>query len=384
MGLTSKKLLALALLAAFLIFAGIVWLWPRLAGRGVRRVLGRIGSLLLTQVLMITALGLFLNQYFGFYGSWDDLLGTAHEPVTVTGHDALAKPGLRVTGSRRMATAGADVPSVAGRIEEVTIRGAASGITSSGYVYLPPEYFQRAYATRKFSSVLVLTGYPGVTLALIKGLQYPQIEHRLIAQGKMPPTVLVMMRPTLVPPRDTECMDIPKGPRTETFFTRDLTQLVSGHYRVGVQARDWGVMGDSTGGYCALKMTMRHPRAFSAAVGLSPSYRAPIDLTTGDLFGGSKRLKSENNLMWRLGHKPSPPVSLLVTSSRHGEHDYKATMHFIQKIKQLDERGAPTHVFSIILGTGGHNFNTWRREIPAALEWLGGRLDGPASVREVR
>jgi S-formylglutathione hydrolase FrmB len=35
-----------------------------------------------------------------------------------------------------------------------------------------------------------------------------------------------------------------------------------------------------------------------------------------------------------------------------------------------------TRISSIILESGGHNFNTWRREIPAALEWMSGRLDG--------
>jgi S-formylglutathione hydrolase FrmB len=35
-----------------------------------------------------------------------------------------------------------------------------------------------------------------------------------------------------------------------------------------------------------------------------------------------------------------------------------------------------TRISSIILESGGHNFNTWRREIPATLEWVSGRLGG--------
>lgn len=34
----------------------------------------------------------------------------------------------------------------------------------------------------------------------------------------------------------------------------------------------------------------------------------------------------------------------------------------------------PTRISSIILDIGGHNFNTWRREIPATLQWISGRL----------
>lgn len=91
----------------------------------------------------------------------------------------------------------------------------------------------------------------------------------------MQPTVLVMMRPTVAPPRDTECVDIPNGPQTETFFTKDLRADIAGHYRIGREARSWGVIGDSTGGYCALKMAMRHPDAYSSAVALSGAYKAP-------------------------------------------------------------------------------------------------------------
>ncbi|MFF5582505.1 alpha/beta hydrolase [Streptomyces hygroscopicus] len=373
MGLTSNNIVIAAAVAALLLFAATVWLWPRLAGRGVVPVLGRVGLLLGTQLTVFMAFGLFANQSFGFYGSWSDLFGTQDEPGVVVDHDT---PGtrVRVTDTRHLAVAGSSSPEVAGRIEKVNIQGPVSGIASPAYVYLPPEYFQPEYARRTFPAALVLTGYPGTTEALINGLKYPQNAHKLVSSGKMQPLVLVMMRPTVASPRDTECVDVPRGPQTETFFTRDVPKAVSQHYRVGKQARNWGVIGNSTGGYCALKMAMRHPDAFSAAAGLSPSYEAPIDATTGDLFGGSERLKRENDLMWRLDHEPAPPVSLLVSSSEHGEKNYKDTVRFVNKVKRLNRRGEPTRISSIILGTGGHNFNTWRREVPAALEWLGGRL----------
>ncbi|MET8014375.1 alpha/beta hydrolase-fold protein [Streptomyces sp. NPDC005271] len=373
MGLTSNNIVIVAVVAAVLLFAATIWLWPRLAGRGVTAVLARVGMLLATQLSVFAAFGLFANQSFGFYGSWSDLFGTENEPGVVVDHDT---PGtrVRVTDTRHITMDGGSAPRVAGRIDKVNIQGPVSRITGPAYVYLPPEYFQPEYAKRAFPAALVLTGYPGTTEALINGLKYPQNAHKLVKEGRMQPTILVMTRPTLAPPRDTECMDVPGGPRTETFFTKDLPKAVSEHYRVGKQARNWGVIGNSTGGYCALKMAMRHPGAFSAAVGLSPSYKAPIDSTTGDLFGGSERLERENDLMWRLDHKPAPPVSLLVSSSEHGEKNYKDTVRFVNKVKRLNRSGEPIRISSMILRTGGHNFNTWKREVPASLEWLGSRL----------
>lgn len=369
MGLTSKKVLLLAVLVAVALFILTIWLWPRLSKKNWRAVLGRVGLLLATQLSVFAAVGLSANSSFGFYASWADLFGQEQEPGVVTNYQTGPNgTKLQMLGTERISVQNGSRPSAAGRIDKVLIRGEHSKIASPAFVYLPPQYFQKKYANKKFPAALVLTGYPGTAEALYKKLHFPQTEHELLKQRKMQPTVLVMMRPTVAPPRDTECVDIPNGPQTETFFTKDLRADISEHYRIGAEARNWGVMGDSTGGYCALKMAMRHPEAYSTAVSLSGSYKAPLDATTGALFGGSKQLELENNLLWRQRNMPAPPVNLLVTSSKQGESNYPHTLRFIQQTK------SPTRVSSIILDSGGHNFNTWRREIPAALEWLGSRL----------
>jgi S-formylglutathione hydrolase FrmB len=139
---------------------------------------------------------------------------------------------------------------------------------------------------------------------------------------------------------------------------------------VGKKPGSWGIIGDSTGGYCALKLAMHHPGVYAAGAGLSPYYKAPSDPTTGDLFQGNGTLRNEADLWWYLKHRPAPDTSLLVTSSKIGEHNYKDTLKFIDRVRANNS----TRIASIILDSGGHNFNTWRREIPAALQWIGGRL----------
>lgn len=369
MGLTSKKVLVIAVLIAVALFVLTIWLWPRLSRGNWRAVLGRVGLLLATQISVFAAVGLFANNAFGFYASWADLFGQEQEPGVVVDHPTGPNgTKLQMLGTQRVSVAGGSRPEVGGRIDKVLVHGEKSGISSPAYVYLPPQYFQQQYAHTLFPASVVLTGYPGTAEALFKKLHFPQTQHALLQQKKMQPTVLIMMRPTVAPPRDTECVDVPNGPQTETFFTQDLRRDIAGHYRVGPDAKSWGVIGDSTGGYCALKMTMRHPEAFSTGAALSGSYKAPLDATTGDLFGGSKQLERENDLLWRQRHLPAPPVNLLVTSSKQGEGNYKSTLKFIEQTK------SPSRVSSIILDSGGHNFNTWRREIPAAMEWLGSRL----------
>ncbi|WP_228979511.1 esterase family protein [Streptomyces sp. DH12] len=367
MGLTSNKVLALAVLVAVALFALTVWLWPRLARRGPKAVLGRVGLLLVTQLSLFAAVGLAANNYFLFYGSWADLLGQEQEMGVVVDHSAGSRH-VRVVEKRGMDVPGGHHPATGGQIQKVVVEGRRSGIESPAYVYLPPEYFQPAHARRTFPAAVVLTGYPGTAENLLKGLRYPRTAHDQAKAGKMQPMVLVMLRPTVAPPRDTECVDVPGGPRTETFFAEDLPEAVSRTYRVGTKPRNWGFIGNSTGGYCALKIALHHPDRFSAGAGLSAYYKAAEDVTTGDLFRGDATLRNRADLLWSLDNVRQGASSFLVTTSRQGEGNLRGTRDFIAKVK------APARVSSITLDSGGHNFGTWNREIPPALVWMSGRL----------
>ncbi|MGW0818843.1 alpha/beta hydrolase [Streptomyces viridiviolaceus] len=373
MGLTSDTVLALAVLSGVVLFVGTVWLWPRLARRSAPAVCGRVGLLLATQLALFAAVGLAVNQAFGFYASWADLFGRETGQGVVVDHTAGESGGpLEVVGTRRVQAAGAARPEVAGQIQRIEVVGRTTHIATPAYVYLPPEYFQPRHRTRMFPAAVVLTGYPGTAEALVDKLHYPRTALGLAKDGRMQPMILVMLRPTVAPPRDTECVDVPGGPQTETFFAEDLPEAVLSHYRVGRKPGSWGVVGDSTGGYCALKLAMHHPGVYAAGAGLSAYYDAPSDPTTGDLFHGDEELRNRADLWWYLKHMPTPDTSLLVTSSKAGESNYKDTLEFIERVKAKKR----TRISSIILESGGHNFNTWRREIPATLQWLGGRLSG--------
>ncbi|MDH6139480.1 MULTISPECIES: alpha/beta hydrolase [Kitasatospora] len=371
LALTGTPLQIIACVLALLAFVATIWLWPKLGGKGWKAMLGRLGAFFGTQVLVLVAMGLIANSYFGFYTSWTDLLGTAGGPGTVVDH----KPSnaLSVTGEQKVYSTQGSAPERSGLIQKINLTGAQSGLSTSGYVYLPPQYFQAGYAKQQFPMALVLTGYPGTAEKLITLMQWPTTTLQAIQDKKLPPTVLVMMRPTLVGNRDTECMDVPHGPQVETFFTEDLPKALATGYRILPAASAHAAMGDSTGGYCALKFALRKPDAYGAAVALSADYSVSNDPTTGDLFGGSAQLKQENDLVWRLRNAPAAPVSLLLATS-YNEDNYKATQEMVGAFK------APTKLSTITLNSGGHNFHTWSREMPPALEWLGHQLSVPAAL----
>ncbi|MFG3225120.1 alpha/beta hydrolase [Kitasatospora sp. NPDC048194] len=372
LSLTGLPLQIAVSVIAVLVFAATMWLWPRFGGKGWKAWLGRIGAFLATQVSVLAAMGLIANSYFGFYSSWTDLLGTSGGLGTVVDHSPNAA-GVAVTGQQSFYSAQGSDPERSGLIQKIDVKGAGSGLSTEAYVYLPPQYFQPDFAKQRFPMALVLSGYPGIPEKLISLMQYPASALDAIERKKLPPTILVMTRPTLVGDRDTECVDVPNGPQVETFFTTDLPKALATAYRIGTDPANRAVIGNSTGGYCALKFALRKPDSYPSAIALSGYYSAAHDPTTGDLFGGSDKLKQENDLLWRLKNQPPVPVNLLLTTA-NDENNYAETQAMVGAFK------APTKMSTITLDTAGHNFHTWTREIPPALEWLGRHITMPPAA----
>ena len=410
MGLTSGFFIGLTIAAALASVAVTVWLWPRLASQRVAVIAGRLGLIAASQLLAICAILFILNGYLGFFPSWSALFGdgsaapaaatgivASSRPIVVTGTDLGPVPGgsaLPETADGRLAAKPPHVyaqhPAVAGRptaqgldlsggvasaargvgkVLQVTLSGEHTGIASvADYVYLPPQYFQPAYARTRFPVVLALTGYPNDPWSIVRRLALPATAARLAAAGKIGPAVYVMMNVSVALPRDTECTNVPAGPQALTFLAQDVPLAVERTFRVQSGRSGWAVIGYSTGGYCAAKLAMMDPYQFSAAVSLAGYYTAVKDDTTGNVYGGSAAFQNENNLDWRLAHLPAPPVSVLAASSRVGERDLPGTLAFLRLIRP------PMQGYSLILPQGGHNYGTWQRQLPQSLEWMNQRL----------
>lgn len=374
MELTSSGLIGLLFLAAVGITGATVWLWPRFAARGIRPVLSRLGLLVASQLALTVAMVAAINSYFLFYGNWGELLGTQQGTAQVKHNDrASAVSPANPLGRSISALVDKEHrrdPAKYGQLESIHIPGVRTGFRQHAYISLPPEYFRPEFQKRKFPVALMLTGYPGSAKSLITLLKLPEFVRKGAAAGKLAPTIYVMTTPTVMPPRDTECTDVPAGPKAATYFGQDLPEALAGSYRVASSRAGWGIMGDSTGGYCAAKIAMMYSDRYSAAVTMSGHFRAVKDLTTGDLWGGSPNVRNENDLIWRLQHTPAPPISLLVTSSEKGERSYPQAKQFIQLVRP------PLQLDTVILKSGGHNYQTYGEVFPTVLEWMSQRLQG--------
>ncbi|WP_033212246.1 alpha/beta hydrolase [Kitasatospora phosalacinea] len=393
MGLTSTTLLLFTIAVAVAALGATVWWWPALARRHWRAVLGRIGALLGSQFALLAVVALVANDYFSFYSSWNDLLGTGPDaPVSVRAA-AAPVPGAtpsaatsaapssepdppdlpllpaQETGGEPVNTAGPRDPGRVGEIRAVRIPGARTGLSTDGYVYLPPQYFQPGNEQRRFPAIIAMTGFPGDAKALITRFNYPGVALDEIRAGRMQPTVLVLMRPSPAMPADPECEDVPDGAQADTYFAKDVPRAIGAAYRIATGPGAWGVMGNSTGGYCAAKLAMRHPEVFAGGVSISGYLKAAEDVTTGDLFKGSRQRRDQADLLWRLRNLPVPATGVMLSGAEKGDGDFRAEADAFTAAAK-----PPMAVAVASVPEGGHNYTTWIKLLPAGFQFLSQRL----------
>jgi enterochelin esterase-like enzyme len=364
------------LLAGLMVLVMVITLvlWPRVLGPQVLRAAQRLGMVLVCQVTAVLVVAAALNNYGYFYGTWSDLFGTNTQKATVTGvswpqgHFGKAGAVAAVSFVRPTEWSTPAQFATRGKVETVHITGTHTGLQMDTLVYLPPEYFQAAYAHRAFPAVEVLTGYPGIITSLVAHLHVPDLLLGEVQHHRAHPMVVVMLRPTVAPPRDTECTDVPDGPQAMTFLSQDVPSAIDGLLRV--RPVDWGAMGDSTGGYCAVKIAMTHSDVFRSAVSMSGYYRTLEDPTTGDLWGHSRVLRNLNDPEWLLANQSPPPISVLTSIGLYegGLTGLADTRKFLSLVRP------PMSASSVFVPGGGHNYTSWAKIVPTAMDWLSAKL----------
>src|SRR5512139_2268248 len=157
LGLTSAGFIIFLVVLTVASGAVTVRLWPRLAAKGVKPVLGRIGMLTLTQVVALLAVLAVGNRHYVFYSGWDDLLGTNTSQAQIKvvkartgGPGPQPAPNANVNANAIIRPLGVKHghrdPKVDGSLDAFHFRGRATGLSTDTYVMLPPQYYQPAYA----------------------------------------------------------------------------------------------------------------------------------------------------------------------------------------------------------------------------------------------
>jgi len=343
-------LTALAVAAAFL-------LWGRLRGPLWLRGAVRLLMILFCQLTAICVVAVWINNSYGLYSSWTDLLGEDNGTATA------AMPGP--PASLAKFTRGTD------GVLDTYFRGAHSKLSGQVLVWTPPQYGKAAYRTSRFPVVMLLHGVPGSPDSWLEGGGIPGVVTKLIDQRKVHPFILVM--PVINPGGiDTTCSNTPER-KVATWLTQDVPTLVKSQFRVLTDSRAWGLLGISTGGFCAAKLPLQYPDVFRYGAAMDP------DPFTGDASALPDPQLRQRNSPLHLARTTRAPIALYLLTTVQDRFSRPANLYALRDVVQY-----PGTVSVTVLPTGGHNWGTWERMYPAVFPWLSRHLEPPHTLAPPR
>ncbi len=366
MSLIGSGTLAMVIALALSAVICTVACWEKLAALGVARWAVRGLMVFGCQLTAVLVVAVSVNDVFVFYPSWGELLGQ-HRPATR--YAARSGSMDSVLGPKLAANYRAG----RGTVVALAVPAADSGVLADpATVYLPPQYGDPAYARRSFPVVELLSGFPGGPQSWLRVSHISHVLDHLISTGESVPFIAVIPVQNVVSPRDTECVNVMRGPQVDTYLTIDVHRATVDAFRAS--SSPWGVLGVSTGGYCAANLAFRHPDLFGAAVSIAGYNAAAHDATTGSLFGGSRALADANNLIWQLQHHRAPALDLLVVSIRSDRASYRAGEQLARAHRP------PLELWTLALPRGAHNFATFNAVLPTCFGWLSRLVPAPLTA----
>jgi enterochelin esterase-like enzyme len=227
-------------------------------------------------------------------------------------------------------------------------RGIPSGTT---YVLLPPGYSEPANAARRYPVVYLLHGYPyGGPLDWLTAGDAPATLRLLYHDRAIAPMIVVSVDLTAgEPSRDWEGLDVPRGPRLETYFADTVVREIDRHYRTIPDRSARALGGMSGGGFAALNIGLHQLGKIGVLL-----ITLPYDALGDDaaLLGGDQRLREANTPRDYLPTMAFPyPVSAILAAGAGAPTDI-TTAHHIADALHTRGQNAVVHI--------EHGFNhTW-------------------------
>jgi Predicted esterase len=354
LGPTSVIVLVLVLLLA----AGLITLaafFPRLYVKLIAAPL--------CLVVSIFAGAIIVNDFFQYYTSW----GAAFADLTGSGNSyavQAAQADLRRGGGQ----------VEQGRLLQVRLPGIRSGINREGLVYLPPQYYEAADRGVRFPVIELLHGTPGDPSVWVSELHIVRFVTNLIRHREMGPVVLVMPDGNGgLRSGGEECLNT-STVKDETYIGTDVPADIRSRFRVSDVPTQWGLLGFSSGGYCAANLMMRHRAGFGSAA-IIEGYFNPRQGPAAALLGYSAAAERANNplataLALPPGSGPLPPCWVAVGTG--DASDYYAGMSFARAVARLEA------VPVLVMKGAHHTALADRTAIPGALTWTWQQLASPA------
>jgi S-formylglutathione hydrolase FrmB len=379
---------------------GALIVWVAVAKQVVFRVLAACLAFLPAMVFGIAS----VNKFYDYYQTWGGMVSD------LTGQGASSIPKYTVAGAGSHKQFDKDIGRVTSTAEDAqvgylfqtTITGLHSHLVRDMYVYLPPQYFQKAYAHYKFPVIELLHGSPGNPQAWVSVLDVIPTFLNLLVARPSDAAVLVMPDTDGGQQYELQCLNDPHGIQDMTFVAEDVPDYIARFVRVQPPGRAWGVAGYSEGGYCAANIALQEPDRYGAA-GVMSGYFVPIQsqVPAGNKPGGKPYLTNvfagqpaQQFMNTPKAYVTKIPVDVQLpafwlAAGAEDKDDVSAAANFrlllqnrqLLQNRELLQNGVLVVPFLIVQG-GGHQGSVWRAALGPMLAWMTPRLAVQAAAAD--
>jgi enterochelin esterase-like enzyme len=257
-----------------------------------------------------------------------------------------------------------------GRVIVLHYRSPALGRERYALVYEPPGYAALARAGRRLGVLYLLHGAPGRPEQFLTLGHVDRVLDRLYARDALRPMLVVMPYGRVHPGKpDTEWANTRLGRYLDVIV--DTVHAVDGRFPTRADRRHRVVAGDSTGGFAAANVTLRHPRLFGAF----ESWSGYFVEDRSDAFAH----EPEANL---LANSPA----LYVSGLRRELRRWPVRAFLYQGAQDTDDNQMVAFALRLRaaggnatwrIWPGGHNWRLWGAHLPAMLRWASDRMAAP-------
>lgn len=236
---------------------------------------------------------------------------------------------------------------------------------------------------RRWPVVYLLEGRPSESDWLDQG-DVGEVVDRAVREGAIPPTLVVI--PVAPFSWYVDNVDPGGAGMMATALSRDLVAAVDARYPTARCREARAVGGLSMGGYGAASFALRRPDQYVAAMSFAGAIAPEIGpaetdrLRRADAFydgAFGRPLDRRRFNAWSIfaalrrsadlpGERPAMYLAV-------GDRDRGGLLQTATKL-HVDLLRAG-HDSTLRIGPGGHDWDTWRRQLREAFDWLGPRLD---------
>jgi enterochelin esterase-like enzyme len=356
------------------LFGVLIW---RLAV--TRRLALKIVAACLAFVMAMAFGVLAVNKYFGYYATWGAAIADFSNSSPNSGPQI--SQGSLLSGTKHSAFNQRAVylrlALQQGYTFPVDMPGKLSHINRTGYVYLPPQYFESQYANYRFPVIELIHGQPGDPQDWINVVGVQETLNTLLRQGQASPVVLVMPNANGGNRISLQCLNQVGGPADLTYLAQDVPNDIAHMLRVQQPGLGWGVAGYSEGGYCAANMALRYRYRYGFSASLSgyfiPYKNKLADGKSVSPFGTDSALQLQNTPIDEVRSVAAGArLPLFWLGAGAGDKADVANAEYFAQELQLHEANVPL----ILTAGGGHTMGTWHAEVPPMLTWMSKGLAG--------